>query len=110
MSTINTSFNPWLALMAPFAASFSAPSLERASEAFASSAQFVTTRFREDLALGRRLALCRSPIDVQMAYVDFWKTAFEQYGKYYAHLLQDAQPLPPAKQQPVVHHRHRAVA
>ena len=110
MSAINTPFNPWLALMSTFAEGFSAPHLERAAGAFESWTQFVTMRVKEDLELSQRLARCRTPIEVQRAYIDFWETAFEQYGKYYAHLLQDAQPLPPAKEQPIVHHRHRAAA
>jgi hypothetical protein len=107
MSAINTPFNPWLTLMIPFAESISAPPLERA---FASWTQFVTLRFKEDLELGQRLALCRTPIDVQRASIDFWKTAFEQYVEYYAHLMRDAQPLTPAKEKPIVHQRHRAAA
>lgn len=110
MSTINTPFNPWLALMPPFAQSFTGPPLDRAAGAFESWTQFVTLRFKEDLELGQRLTRCRTPIDVQGTYMEFWKTAFEQYGKYCAHLLQDAQPLPPVKEQPIVHHRHRAAA
>jgi hypothetical protein len=110
MSMINAPFNPWLALMMPFAESFTGPPLERAAGAFESWTQFVTRRFKEDLALGQRLARCRTPIDIQRAYLDFWNAAFDQYGRYYAQLLQDAQPLPPATKQPVIHHRHRAAA
>ena len=110
MSPINTPFNPWLALMTPLAGGFSAPPLERAAGAFKSWTQFVTLRFKEDLELGQRLTRCRTPIDLQRAYIGFWKTAFEQYGEYYAHLMQDTQPLPPANEQPIVHHRHRAAA
>ncbi|MDP1592563.1 MAG: hypothetical protein Q8M07_32670 [Prosthecobacter sp.] len=112
MSPLKTFFNPWLTLMGSFTESFSAPPLERASDAFASWTQFTILRCKEDLELGRRLALCRTPVEVQRAYIDFWKTGFEQYGEYYAHLMQDAQPLPRPKEQPNVHERqrHRAAA
>jgi len=110
MSPINTPFNPWLRPMDPFAESFSALPLERATVAFASWTQFITLRCKEDLELGRRLALCQTPVDIQRAYIDFWKTAFEQYGEYYAHLMQDAQPMPRAKEQSITQHRHRAAA
>ena len=115
MSHLKTPFNPWLTpwltLMGPFAESFSAPPIERASLAFANWTQFIL-RGKEDLELGRRLAGCRTPVDVQRAYIDFWKTAFEQHGEYYGHLMQDAQPLPQPKDQPNVHERqrHRAAA
>jgi hypothetical protein len=107
MSPLKAPFNPWLTLMGPFAESFSAPPLERASLAFSSWTQFINLRGKEDLELGRRLAGCRTPVDVQRAYIDFWKRAFEQYGEYYSHLMQDAQPMPQPKEQPNVHERQR---
>jgi hypothetical protein len=83
------------------------------SLAFANWTQFLISRSKQDVEFGRRLAHCRTPVDVQQVYTDFWKTAFEQYGEYYGHLMQDAQqPLPQPKQQPNIHERqrHRAAA
>jgi hypothetical protein len=112
MSHLKTPINPWLTLMGPFAESFSALPMQRAPLAFANWTKLITLRGKEDLELARRLAGCRTPVDVQRVYIDFWKTAFEQYGEYYGHLMQDAQPLPQPKEQPNVHERqrHRAAA
>lgn len=112
MPPLKTPSNPWVALMGPLAKGFSAPPIERASLAFDRWTQFIILRGNEELELSRRLAGCRTPMDVRQAYVDFWKTTLEQYGEYCARLMQDAQPQQPPTQQPNVQERgrHKAAA
>ena len=109
MSPVNTIFNPWLTLMRALGESSTARPLE-CSAAVEAWPQFLSVRFKEDLEFWRRLGLCRTPMDIQKVYIDFWRTAFEQYQEYYAQAMAVTQPPPRAKEQPIVHHRQRAAA
>jgi hypothetical protein len=40
---------------------------------------FTMRRVQEDIRLPEQLARCRSPQDVQRAWLDYWKTAIAQY-------------------------------
>jgi hypothetical protein len=41
--------------------------------------EFVGRRLQEDFAVPQRLAACKSPLEAQLIYVNYWKTAFAQY-------------------------------
>ncbi|KAB2942364.1 MAG: phasin family protein [Hyphomicrobium sp.] len=40
---------------------------------------FTMRRLREDVRLPERLAQCRTPQDLQQAWLDYWQTAIAQY-------------------------------
>ncbi len=40
---------------------------------------FVSRRLTEDLGFSQRLAVCKSPIEMWSAYVEFWQKAAEDY-------------------------------
>ena len=43
--------------------------------------EFIGMRLREDVQLFRMIHDCRSLQDLQQAYMQFWQTAFTQYGE-----------------------------
>lgn len=63
--------NPWLATAQPMLDT----SVKLASEL----TDFTLRRMKEDVRLPERLASCRSPQDVQQAWIEFWQRAFDQY-------------------------------
>ena len=81
-------FNP-LASTGPMfeaAAQATASLCEGVTEIGKELAEFTARRVREDLTFPARLVKCRSPQDVQQAYVDFWTTAFTQYQNEFGRL------------------------
>lgn len=51
----------------------------RAIEVTSELTDFTLARIEEDVRLPERLSHCRSPQDVQQAWIDFWNKAFSQY-------------------------------
>ncbi len=51
---------------------------------------FLTRRFKQDLALLQRLAATKSPGEIAAAYVEFWQKAYDDYAKEYATVMNPA--------------------
>jgi len=50
--------------------------------------QFLTRRFKEDMALPQHLTACKSAQEAQDIYVDFWTAALRDYQEEFVHLAQ----------------------
>ena len=48
--------------------------------------QFLGRRWHENVALPQRLAACKSPVDLQGAWADYWSRTFSQYSEEYQRL------------------------
>jgi len=53
--------------------------------------EFIGMRLREDVQLFRTIHDCRSLQDLQQAYMQFWQTAFTQYGEEAQRLMRMTQ-------------------
>jgi Phasin protein len=52
---------------------------------------FFNLRWHENISLPMRLAACRSPMEAQQVYLDYWKRTFAQYQAEFTHLFELAQ-------------------
>jgi hypothetical protein len=84
-------FNPWGASAGPLMQTSVKLTEAACNQAFKVAAEltdFTLLRVQEDVRLPERLARCRSPQDVQQAWMDFWSKAFQQYQNEWTKLAE----------------------
>jgi len=52
---------------------------------------FVHSRWQENISMPKRLSRCKTPMDVQLVYMDYWRRALEQYSGEFQQLGEMAQ-------------------
>lgn len=60
----------------------------RAFKVAAEITDFTLLRVQEDIRLPERISRCRSPQEVQQAWIDFWSKAFAQYQNEWSRLAE----------------------
>jgi len=80
---------PWLEMARPgfeAAAEYTGRICESAVALNREWTDFMSRRVQEDFALPQRLVNCRSPQELQQAYIDYWSRAYSQYQQEFARL------------------------
>lgn len=75
-------FNSWAFPARPMfetSAKFTETLCTQAIEVASELTDFTMRRLREDVRLPERLTQCRTPQDLQQAWLDYWQTAISQY-------------------------------